>query len=273
MVDLSMYKGINQFGRAYQIMMENDTHASGSVDRVLAEGMIRLCSETVAYLYGEYTPVHVQYEKGSRPELEQWVEKAVIGCCSPEEQIQGIVTFSSSLGEKVAEQDLDMMRVGGIEEEIIRRGSDWCTDVARVGCVMCQVAGLAARLVMLFNTEQAYSGHVIIETYRGGTWGAVDPTTAVIYRHPDRKPASTWELMNQPHLIEAHWREDVSTLYTNIGQFRGVAISNCFVWDWKDYDYTVSPVNDYYRSILEMSMQGWPGGLRWLHGEDRISRA
>ena len=34
------------------------------------------------------------------------------------------------------------------------------------------------------------------------------------------------------------------------------------------YDYAVSPINDYYRSILEMSGRGWPGGLRWLHGED-----
>ena len=27
-------------------------------------------------------------------------------------------------------------------------------------------------------------------------------------------------------------------------------------------------MNDYYRSILSMADRGWPGGLRWLHGED-----
>jgi hypothetical protein len=269
MLDLSKYRGISQFGRAYQIMMENDTHASGSVDRVLAQGMIQLCPETVAYLYGGYTPVQVQYEKGSRPELERWAEEAVADCHSSEEQIEGIVRFTSDLGKKVVDEDLDAMRFGGIEEEIIRRGSDWCTDVARVGCIMCQVVGLPARLVALFNTEQAYSGHVIIETYRGGIWAAVDPTTAVIYRHSGMKPASTWELMQQPQLIEAHWKDDGSTPYTSVGQFRHAAISNYFVSDWRHYDYTVSPINDYKRPILEMSMQGWPGGLRWLHGEDK----
>ena len=263
MVDLSKYRGISQFGRAYQTMMENDTHAWGSIDRVLLQGMIRLCIETVGYLYGGYTPTKVQYEKDSRPELERCVAEAIAHCRSPEEQIEGIVRFTSRLGKKVVDEDLDGMRFGGIEEEIIRRGSDWCTDVARVGCVMCQVVGLPARLVMLFNTEQAYSGHVIIETYRGGIWGAVDPTTGVIYLHPDRRPASIWELMQKPQLVEAHRKDDGSTPYTSVGQFRHAAISNYSVSDRRHYDYTMSPINYYCRSILEMSVQGW------LHGEDK----
>jgi hypothetical protein len=36
MIDLERYRGIGQFGRAYRIMLENDAHAPGSVDRVLA---------------------------------------------------------------------------------------------------------------------------------------------------------------------------------------------------------------------------------------------
>lgn len=54
-------------------------------------------------------------------------------------------------------------------------------------------------------------------------------------------------------------------------QFVVAAITNYFVWRSRDYDYTVSGVNEYYRSILEMSLGGWPGGLRWLHGEDRAT--
>lgn len=90
---------------------------------------------------------------------------------------------------------------------------------------------------------------------------------AVIYRHLEGHPASTWELMNQPPLIETHWKATPS-FYARVGQFRSAAISNYFVWEWEYYDCTVSSVNDYYRSVLERSMQGWPGGLRWLHGED-----
>ncbi len=265
MIDISAYRGIGQFGPAYRIMFENDTHAPGSVDRVLQENMIRLCPETADYLYREYTPIKNLYRKGFRPELECYVQKAIVGCESDEERIEGIARFTSHLKEKVSD-DLETMRFGGTEEEIIQRGSDWCADVARVGCALCQVAGFPARLVILIDTEKAYSGHVIIEVHRAGVWGAVDPEMNVIYRHRRGRPASIWELMNDPDLIERHWRGE-STLYTTFDQFRGAAISNYFIWRWREYDYTVSEINNYYRSILEMSIKGWPGGLRWLHRE------
>jgi len=266
MVALSQYRGIGGFGRAYQIMLENDSHAPGSVDRVLMERMIRLCHETAAYLYGEYTPTRVKYRRNSRPKLEPYVKAAIRDRGSDEQQVMGIARFCSDLG-KTASEDWDATLVGGTEEEIICRGSDWCTDIARVGCALCEVAGFPARLVYLADTDQAYSGHVIIEVYRGGIWGAVDPTRSVTYRHREGDPTSTWELMNQPQLIEAH-RKSASALYARVEQFRSAAITNYFIWEWEDYDYTVSTVNDYYRSILEMSAQGWPGGLRWLRGED-----
>jgi len=267
MNNLFKYQGLNQFGSAYKVMLENDAHASGSIDRILMEGMIRLCPETVDFLYNEYTSMRSFYEKGTRTELEQYVERAILDNHSEEERIMAIARFTSSLQESACE-DLKLMQIGGTEEEIIARGSDWCSDVARVGCALCQVAGFAARLVYLFDTEKAYSGHVIIEVYRAKIWGVVDPLTNVVYRHPEGKPASIWDLMNNSHLIECHSRGE-STPYTVVSQFQGAAISSYFVWRWREYDYTVSKINDYYRSILEMANQGWSGGLRWLHGEDR----
>lgn len=267
MLATKSYQGINQFGKAYQIMLENDTHAPGSVDRVLMGDMIRLCSETTDYLYSEYTPTKVLYEKGSRPDLERYLTEILKDWHSQEELIEHIARLTCALGKNVSD-DLSTTVVGGTEEEIIRRGSDWCTDVARAGCVLCQIAGLPARLIYLVDVHKAYSGHVIIEVYRSGVWGAVDVVTNVIYRHPQGKPATTWNLMNNPPLIESHWRDD-STLYTKVSQFQNAAIANYFVGQWKDYDYTVSRVNNYYRAVLEMSAQGWPGRLRWLHGEDK----
>ena len=76
------------------------------------------------------------------------------------------------------------MRFGGTEEQIIARGSDWCTDVVRVACAMCQVAGVPARLVSLFNLSQAHSGHDIIEVFSEGVWGAADPLNGLVYRPP-----------------------------------------------------------------------------------------
>jgi len=263
MINVAKYQGIAQFGPDYQVMFENDAHASGSIDRLLMENMIRLCPETSDYLRREYTPKRSFYQKGMRPKLEQHAERAVSGCHADEERIEAITRFTRSLQEK-ASDELAYLPFGGTEEEIIARGSDWCSDVARVSCTLCQVIGLPARMVYLVNTEQAYSGHVIVEVYRAKGWGAVDPLTDVIYRHLRGKPASTWDLMLNPHLIEHHSRGE-STPYTTVSQFREAAISNYFVWRWQEYDYTVSEINDYYRTILEMAEQGWPGGLRWLH--------
>ena len=262
-LDVAKYTGIGQFGPAYRVMLENDSHARGSVDRALTERMIRLAPETAAYLYKEYTPTKVLYEKGSRPELERCLEEPV----TVEGGIQRIARFCADLGKNVSD-DLDAMRIGGTEEEIIRRGSDWCTDVARVACILSQAGGVPARMVYLADTSQAYSGHAIIEAHRRGRWGAVDATTDVVYLHPNGEPASVWELMSQPSLVEAHRRKS-GTIYTTPGQFRAAAVSNYFVWEREKHDYAVSGVNEYCRSILEMSLRGWPGGLRWLHGEDK----
>lgn len=265
MMDISAYRGPAQFGKAYKLMCENDTHAPGSVDWVLGENMIRLCVETADYLYGEYTPTTLYYRKGDRPVLEEYVERVISGCQTDEECIEAITLFTSGLQDRAA-SDLESMRVGGMEEDIIARGSDWCTDVARVGCALCQVAGSPARIVYLFDNTKAYHGHVITEVHRNSAWGAVDTVTNVIYRHGGGKAASAWDLINSPDIIEKHWRGD-STYYTTVTQFSCVAITNYFIWKWKEYDYTVSGVNEYYRSILEMAEKGWPGGFRWLHGE------
>ena len=262
---IAAFQGPGQLGSAYEYMLTHDTHAPGSVDRVLLAQMIRLCQETAAYLYTDYTPVEASYEHGSRPELEQVLARLTLDQdATGEGRLAAIIRFTSSLQETVVEDTVDDLLFGGTEEQIIARGSDWCTDVARVACVLCQAVGLPARLVQLFNLDQAYSGHEVIEVYRDQTWGAVDPLRNHIYRHRSGCPASTWDLMNNPSLVTAQGHDP--------GQLRGAAITNYFVTDWWDYDFTVSQVNDYCRSILTMANRGWPGGLRWLCGEDTIKQ-
>ena len=268
-MDLTKFTGTGAFGRAYRVMIENDAHGAGIVDRRLVQTMVRLCGETANVLYSSFTPLAVRYQQGSRPQLERVVARAQPKAVGDEAALAAIVAFTRQLGDR-AEQDLDKMRVGGTEEEIIRRGSDWCTDVARVACVLCQVAGFPSRLVYLFDLDQAYSGHVIIETWREARWGALDANTAVVYRIPDGSPASVWDLMNDPSLIEAHGAHP-RAFYTTVGQFRAAGVANYSCWEPEQYDYTVSGLNEYYRSILDMSDKGWPGGPRWLHEENRES--
>ncbi len=262
-MNLSKYTGSGQLGTAYGMMLRNDCHAPGSVDRLLIDRMVRLCAQTADPLYSGHTPTKVSYRSGSRPQLEAHVLHAMKGSVSVTERIEGIACFCSGLGER-APGELDDMQVGGTEEEIIRRGSEWCTDVARVGCALYQVAGHPCRLVFLADTESAYCGHVIVEVHREAVWGAVDAGTGVVYRHANGTPATTWDLMNDPALVDAHG----PAAYTRTEQFRAAAVANYFIWKSSRYDYTVTGLNDYYRSILEMSEKGWPGGLRWLHGEN-----
>ena len=182
------------------------------------------------------------------------------------DRVAGIVDFCRSLGERAAD-NLDEMRFGGTEEQIVARGSEWCTDVARVACARCQVAGVPARLVSLVNLSQAYSGHQFIEAFNEGVWGAVDPLDGVLYRRPDGRQATTWELMNDDRLVRGNWQEQ-SSFFADPRQFEAAAIVNYPIWRASSFDYTVSSLNDYTRRVLEMADEGWAGGLRWLHGEE-----
>ena len=269
--EIANYAGEEQFGPAYAIMLAGDAHAPGSVDRVLSQRMIRLGPATADYLYTSYTPTTLRYRRGSRPELERFLGAATAGATAPDEMIDGIARWCAVIAEAADDLSLDDLRLGGTEEAIVKRGTDWCTDLSRVGCVLCQVAGMPARLVYLFNTTAAYSGHVIVEVLRQGSWGCVDVVNGVVYRHQDGRPASTCELKLAPHLIAAHRR--LHGGYGSPAQFLGAAIVNYFVWEADRYDFTVSALNAYIRSILEQSARGWPGGLRWLHGEDVSPKA
>jgi hypothetical protein len=255
-VDLTPYTGLGQFGPAYRRMLEQDCHAPGSVDRLLQQRMVRLCAATAGHLYSGFTPAEARYQSGSRPVL----ERAAAALATMED----VAAFCAAIAER-APAGLDDLLVGGTEEQIIERGCDWCTDLARVACALCQVRGVPARIIYLADVEQAYSGHAIIEARRAGVWGAVDPTGSVVYRHPGGRPASTWDLMSDADLLMRH----APAPFTTVGQFRRAAVANYFIGDSAFYAYTVSGPNAYYRSILEMSGKGWPGGLRWLHGEDR----
>jgi hypothetical protein len=227
--------------------------------------MVRLCLETASSLYDGFTSLQVNYREGSRPLLEAVLSEIRSACPNESHLLSGIVDFTARLAGR-AEQDLDRTQVGGTEEEIIARGSDWCADVARVACILYQMAGFPARLAYLFDLDQAYYGHVIVELYYRGKWGAADSSTGIVYREAG-SPASVWQLMNDPALVLAH-RNDPREFYSTPGQFRAAGLANYLCTDFERFDYSVSGLNVYYHSILDMCNRGWPGGIRWLHGED-----
>lgn len=264
-MELHTFTGPKAFGKAYWMMLDNDPHADGSVDRKIASGMIRLCSETEAYLYQDFTDLTACYEEGSRPILEQLLSKTEVPVSEPERLVALIAELTRGLDHEDAPAALAELRFGGTEEEIIARGTDWCTDVARVGCTLYQIAGFPSRIVNLFNLNAAYSGHVIVEVHRLGTWGAVDTNSGIVYRKADGLPATTWDLMNDAELVMRHGGPEGRHMRPS--QFASAGIANYSVQHSDSFDYTVTGLNDYYRAILTMANKGWPGGLRWLHGE------
>jgi hypothetical protein len=141
MIRVSDYAGTKHFGRAYQRMYEQDVHAPGSVDRILLEQMAHLSPETARYLYSDPRPTTAGYPPGNRPALEDHAQDITYGCSSIDAIVEAIVAFCGDLGHE-APTSLDGVEFGGTEEEIIRRGSSWCTDVARVGCVFCESMSL-----------------------------------------------------------------------------------------------------------------------------------
>lgn len=266
--EIGRYRGINQFGAAYAFMLSNDPHAEGSVDRLLMRRMIRLCEETKDYLYGGYTPRDVSYRKHARPSLEAVVDGLFERSFTDEEKISAIAAYCAGLCDKMADDDMDHMVFGGTEEQIIARGTDWCTDLARVGCALCQVAGYPCRIVETFDLSHAYSGHVVTEVWRGGAWGVVDPTKGIVCRVSGGRPASAWEIMRHIGPLTGLTRRGCA-VEIDLRQFGSVAVVNYPVGVPGEYDETPSSVNDYYRKILKTGAEGWPGGLRWLFGEDR----
>ena len=256
------------FGAAYERMLERWPSAPGSVDDVLTGEMVLLTARTAADLYQPPDPV--RYEQGSRPELERFVAQATVGAADQEAKVRAIAEavrkWHRAFEESPAYTDYDSCRFGGTEESILARGSDNCSDIARLACALYQVAGPPARLGILADTESAYSGHVICEVFYTDAWGAVGTETNVVYQHPDGRPASLCDLHRSPDLVQAHAGPDAH--YTFPGQFRAVAISQYDMVDADQYEYTEVPINDYVRAIWEMGGAGWPGGLRWLFGED-----
>jgi len=262
----SEYRGRRQLPLPYRTLFDNDPHPVGSIDRELWDSMVRLCPATASQLYQSFTPTRVSYRPGTRPGLERIIRALGLADRSEEERVAAIVRFASGLAP-APPIGVEDRRFGGSEEEIVTRGSDWCTDVARVACGLCQVAGLPSRLVILEDTGRAYSGHTIVETWRTGTWGAVDAVGNVLYRTEVGTPATTWDLMSRPHLLDA---QPVGSAAAGArrAQFSWAAIANYPLGALDSVDYSVGAINQYYRTILTMSEQGWPGGLRWLFGED-----
>jgi len=269
-----MQKGTGVFGKQYEYGYKNETHAPGSVVRVLFDEMIKLDVEVVDYLYSDYTDLSFRYKQGSRSVLEEIVDG--LRSDTNSQTVDNIMSFCRNIVERCNTPSKDFL-YGGTEEDVIKRATYWCTDVARVACVLFQIAGFPSRIIVTVNSNFAYCGHIVAEVYYDGKWCLTDPNMGIVFRHEDGTPASAWEVHNDYEIANKVYRKnDPDGLYGNSiffppgEQFESVAIVNYYANDYGKYNYTTSGTNDFYKKILQHSREKWSGGLRWVHGEELL---
>jgi len=159
------------------------------------------------------------------------------------------------------DQPFEEMMFGGTEKEIIERGTDWCTDITRVGSALLQCLGIPCRMVSLVNTKKAYHGHQVCEAIMDQSFLLCDFTYGVV-GYID-KPYSVNDIINNPLLIKTIYadvseKEDFFDYVT--GLFDRAAISDYDVTE--KHCYRISHANQYYLDMMRINHQG-----NWCMGE------
>ena len=224
-----MKQGYGVFGAAYEVMLRNDPHDPRSIDHELLRRMVRLDPESYDLLYAE-PPFCPHMEGHDLYGLAQTLKKQ-----EDRASIETILAFTSGIAKK-CETSLEKKRFGGTEQEILARGTDWCTDMARVAVVLLGCIGIPAR----------------VEAFYDGKYGAADPIYG--YTFYDGSPLDAYTLMYEPQHLK-HLPEEYRSL------FQCIAVSRYDPMDPSN-DYSVSAVNAYYRTVLTREHHG-----HWMMGE------
>lgn len=131
---------------------------------------------------------------------------------------------------------------------VIAKGSDWCHEVARVYCALCQTLQIPCRLVYTASEDD---GHVIAEAYWRNAWTLVDPLAAKVYRRSDGSPIGVLDLkLASPEELSA-FTESREGYYVNPVFFQHLFVADYWLADSEQYDYGASSCNAYYARLLE----------------------
>lgn len=208
-----------------------------------------LCAETAGYIYSDYTPTTVSYEKGSRPALEAVIEALKLWDRPDFERFLWLGRFVRDLPNR--HNWSPMPYTGGTEEELIEKAPAMCNEQSRLLVVLAQVAGLPARYV-----GHHIGGHGVTELHVDGHWSYYD-IRGRFFLKDNGQMASTWELWRDPGIIrrQPEWaRREVHPSYvardgdpykTSEKSFFNpkecTGITNYFVADRDRFNYAHAP--------------------------------
>jgi hypothetical protein len=180
-----------------------------NVDFQLRKELIVLCPQTADYLYSKVMVPTPTYRKGSRPELEEKLNRMIAGCESTSEKVLAIVRFCRDLKNKPTIKYGKGFLFGGTEEQLIEKGEDLCECLGRLFVALCEIADIPARIVM-----HNISGHITAEAYIDGQWGWVDPKSGGYYINKNGSIASVWDLMLYPAIMDNQAEKVKSNLHS-----------------------------------------------------------
>jgi len=239
-----MKKGYGIFGKPYEIMLKNDLHDEASIDHELMRNMVLLDEESCQTLYAK--PARPDMKKH---ELYAFAQQFKADC--DRQSIRNVLDYTSGIALKY-DVDFKDMLFGGTEKEILRRGTDWCADMARVGAVLQQCLDVPCRIINLADLNKAYNGHVAGEAYYEGHYGVVDFIYG--YRFYADKPVSAYEILQAPDILSA-----CPDSYR--GLFSAVGVSDYDPLDASN-NYSISKPNDYCMKIIYTEHKD-----KWFMGE------
>lgn len=251
-----MKMGYGVFGKAYEYMFKNDLHHIQSVDHAILKNMILLDKDSKPFLYEAPNSVsqdisnHALYEIAHKLKGDNHLES-----------INRTIKFVNEIVERF-NTPFEEMIFGGTELEIIKRGSDWCTDISRVGAALLQCLGMPSRIAILVNQLKAYHGHQVVEVFLNGTYMMCDFLYGVIARLDQNY--SVYDLLRKPilvHKIYSSKINDSKQLDYIVGLYNLAAISE---YDISKVDnYNISKPNEYYLKMMNLSQDG-----TWKMNED-----
>lgn len=238
---------------------------AGTVDcEHFIDTQLYLTPETAKYIYSDYTPTEVRYERGSRPGLEAVFKGLGLAPEMPDyDKFLWIARFVRDLPARHNWTN-GLPFTGGTEEELIAKGASMCNEKSRVMIALCQAAGLPARYI-----GHHIGGHGVSEAYVDGRWAyfdnrgvffLLDPESRAAERGAPSPLAGTWEVWQDRGLIRRQppWvtrevlprarrvalRDDLviddpclASERTYFHPKEGTSVTNYFIWEAERFNY------------------------------------
>jgi len=259
-MDLTPYTGLGaDHGdpKVSAVALENSTYSQaiyrpGSVDHVFFDQAVALQPATVDRLYSDFTPLDQPFMPGTRPFLEKLTAKVTGRLGADRDKAIALMEWTWRIRVNYSHPEYEPFH-GGSEEEVVRKGSDMCNEMARVMIVMAQIAGIPSRYVghmtpLDHDSPSTGTGHGVCELHVDGAWAYFD-VRGRCFEKANGSLASAWGVISAPGLldrqseaIKAHMDFRSSTEGAKSLYAPGVAhiIVNYLAADHANYDYSWS---------------------------------